>query len=86
MGCSCCTPQAFKMTVGGQDRIVYGLDQVVFATILSFPPGDEEAGRELWRGVCGYNPTIPEEDEELFKKELLKIYHQTKQEYNLTGK
>lgn len=86
MGCSCCTPQVFKLTIGGQDRIVYGLDQVVFATILSSPPSDEEAGRELWQGVRAYNHNIPEAEQDLFKEELLRVYHQTKQEYNLIEK
>lgn len=86
MGCSCSTPKAFKMEVDGKERIVYGLDQIVFTTILSFPETDEQAADELWQGLLLFNDKISHEEEASMKKVLMEIYNATKKEYGYADK
>jgi hypothetical protein len=86
MGCSCNTPKAFKVEIDGKVRIFYGLDQVVFTTILSFPETDEEAENELWQGLHQFNDNVNPEDEKPIRKALMEIYSATKKEYGCTDK
>ena len=81
MGCSCNTPKAFKVEIDGKERIFYGLDQVVFTTILSFPDNDEKAADELWNGFLLYNETANRDEEVSIRKALMEIYVATKKEY-----
>lgn len=81
MGCSCNTPKAFKVEIDGKEMILYGLDQVVFTTILSFPRSDEEAADGLWQGLLQYNDKIDPAEEASIRKALMEIYVTTKKEY-----
>lgn len=81
MGCSCSTPKAFKVEIEGKEKIFYGLDQVVFTTILSFPETDEKAADELWQGLLQYNEGVDPEEETSIRKALMEIYTATKKEY-----
>lgn len=82
MGCSCNTPKAFKVEIDGKERIFYGLEQVVFTTILSFPDNDGKAADELWNGFHLYNETVNREEEASVRKALMEIYVATKKEYD----
>ncbi|MGC8897180.1 MAG: hypothetical protein ACP5ON_02915 [Bacteroidota bacterium] len=84
MRCSCSTPKAFKVKIDNKERILYGLDQVVFTTILSFPETDEQAAEELWQGLLLFNDEINPEEEKSIKKLLMEIYAATKIDYGLT--
>ena len=86
MGCSCSTPKAFKVEIDGKERILYGLDQVVFTTILSFPETDEQAEDGLWQGLLQFNDNVNPEDEKSIKKALMEIYTATKKEYGYPDK
>ena len=86
MGCSCNTPKAFKVEIDGNERIFYGLDQVVFTTILSFPESDEKAADELWNGLLLYNEKVNPEEEASIRKALMEIYAATKKEYGYPDK
>ncbi|MCL4538307.1 MAG: hypothetical protein M1378_01670 [Bacteroidetes bacterium] len=81
MGCSCNTPKAFKVEIDGKEEILYGLDQVVFTTILSFPETDEKAADELWQGLLLFNDNVNPEKEKPIRKALMEIYTATKKEY-----
>jgi hypothetical protein len=84
MGCSCSTPRAFRVKIDNTERIVYGVDQVVLTTILSFPETDEQAAEELWQGLLLFNDEINPEEEKSIKKVLMEIYTATKTEYGLS--
>ncbi|HQT91847.1 MAG TPA: hypothetical protein PL001_07455 [Candidatus Kryptobacter bacterium] len=86
MGCSCSTPKAFKVEIDGKETILYGLDQVVFTTILSFPETDEQAAEELWQGLLLFNDKVNPEEEKPIKKALIEIYTATKKEYGYPDK
>ncbi len=86
MGCSCSTPKAFKVEIDGKEEILYGLDQVVFTTILSFPESDEKAADELWQGLLLFNEKVNPDKEESIKKALMEIYTATKKEYGYPDK
>ncbi len=86
MGCSCSTPKAFKVDIDGKERILYGLDQVVFTTILSFPETDEKAADELWQGLLLFNDKVNPDEEASIKKALMEIYTATKKEYGYPDK
>ncbi|GAB4379312.1 MAG: hypothetical protein Kow0042_28540 [Calditrichia bacterium] len=82
MGC-CSSPKPFKLMVEGKERVVWGLDQIVFSTIISFPADDQTAAQALWDGVQLYNPDIGPDEEEVFKKALLTVYHNAKKAYEV---
>ena len=85
MGC-CSSPKSFKLMVERKERTVWGLEQIVFSTILSFPSNDQTAAQALWEGLCSLNPEIKPEEEEIFKKALLVVYHDAKKAYEVHEK
>ena len=80
MGCTCGDPQAFRIVDGDKELVVYGLDQIVFTTILAFPDSDEEAEAMLMEGARLYNE-IPEEREGEFRRALMAVYRDTLHRY-----
>lgn len=81
MGCSCGSGvRAFQIEIDDKKYILYGLDQVVFSTIILSPETDEEAAKELWNGLQTYSE-IAEENKESLQKILLDIYKTNKKAY-----
>jgi len=81
MGCSCGSSiRAFQIKIGEEDRVVFGLDQVILSTIVSLPKTDDEAAEQLWYGIQMYNE-FPEDEKESFQKVLLEIYRINKKAY-----
>ena len=83
MGCSCSSPKKFKLMVNGKEKIIWGLDQIVFATILSFPANDQIAVKTLWQNLLLLNPDIPLEEESAYENAMLDIYEKAKKSYDL---
>lgn len=82
MGC-CSSPKPFKILIEGKERIVWGMDQIVFSTIISFPSDEQAAAQSLWEGARLLNPDIKTEEEEAFKKALLPVYYDAKKAYEI---
>jgi hypothetical protein len=83
MGCSCSAPRPYQLTVAGEVRTVYGLDQIVFSTILAFPASDEETFEELWQNLCSFNPNIDPAEKNDYKPALLELYNNLKKKYEI---
>lgn len=83
MGCSCASPKRFKLLVNGKEKIIWGLDQIVFSTILSFPENNQIAAKTLWQNLLLLNPDIPLEEESAYENAMLEIYEQAKKSYDL---
>lgn len=79
--CSCSAPRAFVLKVGEADLVVYGLDQAIFSTILSFPKDEAEAWKILWESVRLFNPEIAPTDEERLKPVLSQVYRDVQKQY-----
>ncbi len=83
MGCSCSSPKRFTLMVNGKEKIIWGLDQIVFSTILSFPANDQIAAKTLWQNLLLLNPDIPLEEESAYENAMLDIYEKAKKSYDL---
>jgi len=81
MGCSCGSPQPFLLKVNGKEYVLYGVDQVIFSTILAFHEDNEAAAEQLWDGVKAYN-NLAEDQKKDFKAALLAVYQQARSQYN----
>lgn len=81
--CSCSAPRPYQLMVGGKECIVYGLDQIVFSTILAFPADEETAWEKLWEGLRLFNPEVSPTEESEYKPALLQLYNEVKKEYEI---
>lgn len=81
--CSCSAPRPYQLTVGGKDCIVYGLDQIIFSTILAFPTDEESAWEKLWEGLRLFNPAVNLTEKSAYKAALLQLYNEVKKEYEI---
>ena len=82
MGCSCGSPQPFLLKVNGKEYVLYGVDQVIFSTILAFPEDNDVAAEQLWDRLKAYN-NLAEDQKEDFKAALLDVYQQALKQYSV---
>ena len=81
--CSCSAPRPYKLMVGDKECIVYGLDQIVFSTVLAFPADEEVAWERLWENLRLFNPNVDPTEESAYKPALLQLYNEVKKEYEI---
>ncbi len=83
MGCSCSAPRPFQLTVAGEVRTVYGVDQIVFQTILAFPESEDQVWEILWQNLRLVNPEIVSEEENDYKPAIIAIYNDLRKRYEI---
>ncbi|GEM_PF-1485719 len=81
MACSCQTLKPFKIKIFDDERIVLGLDNVLFTAILADLKNDADAEEILWRRLRNYNPEIADDEEFVFKRHLMQLYKNGKKAY-----
>jgi len=83
MGCACSAPRPYQVSIDGKNRTIYGLDQIIFQTILSFPESEDQAWERLWQNLCFFNPEIGPEEENVYRPVIFAIYNDLREKYEV---
>jgi len=83
MGCSCSAPRPYQVSIAGKSRTIYGLDQIVFQTILAFPESEDQVWEILWQNLRLVNPEIVSEEENDYKPAIIDIYNDLRKRYEI---